>query len=430
MRVEQIVFPAIRQIAKRPRLTRAMFRFSHYDNPFDPAFYVDPYPHIERLRLTEDGPVYYHRMFRQWFVIGHDEVLEVMRSPHCSVSAGAEMLLSVRPYTQLSAQARTSFKRWLLLLDPPEHTRMRSRVSRAFTPNAIKRHEPKLRAVVDELIAAMVAGAQRDVITGFTAPLPIYIIGELLGLPRERWEWLRAVSDDIIGLTDPLHEFDPVVVNRRFAELATYLAELIAQRRATPADDLISVLVQPSDDGNDDDLTDDDLVTMIGFLMVAGHETTSAMLGNAIVALADHPGQRDLLRSRPDLVDNAVEELIRFDTSVQSGLRAITADIELGGRTIPKGASIVILWAAANRDPRRWPDADKLRLDRPDARPISFGHGIHHCLGAALARLEMRVALPAFLEAFGDYEIDTAATRWKQSLALRGPVSLRLKTPR
>jgi len=424
MRVEQVAYPVLRRIAKYPRLTRTLFRCSGYESPFDPEYSVDPYPGLERLRRTQSGPVYYHRLFRQWFVIGYDETVALMSSPSCSVADTGEILLSVRPYTKLSAQARRNFSRWLLIVDPPDHTRLRRLVSRAFTPRALAAYEPRLRVIADELLEAMVRENNTEVVTGFTAPLPIYVIAELLGLPRERWEWLRASSDDIIGLTDPLHDFDPVVVNRRFAELDEYFSDLIDQRRAEPRDDLISVLARAGDDG--DTLDDDELVAMIGFLMLAGHETTTALLGNSIVALAAHPEQRTLLRARRDLVENAVEELIRFDTSVQSGARTAEADIELGGTTIPAGARIVILWGAANRDPRRWPDADELRLDRTDPRPISFGHGIHHCVGAALARMEMRVALPAFLDTFGDYRLDDTAARWNRSLALRGPLTLRL----
>ena len=163
---------------------------------------------------------------------------------------------------------------------------------------------------------------------------------------------------------------------------------------------------------------------MIAFLLFAGHETVTGMLGNSLVALADRPDQRVLLRNDPDLIDNAVEELLRFDSPAQVSGRQATADLEIAGTTIRRGDNIALMIGAANRDKRRWVDADELRLDRPDPRPISFGFGAHHCLGAALARMQLRRALPVLLDALGDYTIDSGRTVWKHSFALRGPTSL------
>ena len=230
------------------------------------------------------------------------------------------------------------------------------------------------------------------------------------------------MSDDTAGLVDPLHGFHAKVVNARIAELNIYFTEVMEQRRVEPRDDLISVLVTAADDG--EKLNNDGLLAMLGFLLFAGHETTTALIGNSLVALAQHPEQRALLRDRPDLIDNAVEELIRFDTSVQATPRATTAPIRVGDTTIPAGQQVAILWGLVNRDVRRWPDADKLRLDRPDPKPLSFGHGIHHCLGASLARSSSGSQSPPSLEAFGDYQLDPATTEWKRSLSVRGPTVL------
>ena len=325
------------------------------------------------------GHVYYRKVFRQWFVVGYDEALELLRSPALSVGSALNVLMDIRPYSQLSDEAKASFVRWLLFVDPPDHTRLRSLVQRAFTPNTIKAFEPRARAIADELLSKIANERSPDVVHGFTSPFPIYAIGEFLGLPAERWSWLKSVSDDIAGLVDPLHGFDAKVVNTRVAELNTYFTEVMEQRRVEPRDDLISVLVTAADDG--EKLNNDELLAMLGFLLFAGHETTTALIGNSLVALAQHPEQRALLRDRPDLIDNAVEELIRFDTSVQATPRATTAPIRVGDTTIPAGQQVAILWGLVNRDVRRWPDADKLRLDRPDPKPLSFGHGIHHCLG-------------------------------------------------
>jgi cytochrome P450 len=421
MRIEQVAIPAVRQIAKRPKLAHALFRLTNDESPFDPDYYVDPYRSLEAVR-AKYGQVYYRRVFRQWFVVGYDEALELLRSPSLSVSSALDVMLTIRPYSKLSDEAKRSVVRWLLFLDPPDHTRLRALVQRAFTPKTIMAFEPRVRAVADQLLADIAGERTPDVVRGFTSPLPVFAIGELLGLPPERWAWLKATSDDITNLVDPLHGFDPEVVNTRVAELNAYFGEVVDQRRAEPRDDLISVLVSAADDG--DRLDNDELLALLGFLLFAGHETTTALLGNSLVALAANPDQRALLRDRPELIDNAVEELIRYDTSVQATPRRTTGPIRVGDVTIPAGQQIAILWGLVNRDARRWPDADVLRLDRPDPKPLSFGHGIHHCLGASLARLELRVAIPAVLEAFGDYEIDQAATRWKRSLTVRGPTEL------
>ena len=315
MRIEQIALPAVRLLANRPRLAHALFRLTHDESPFDPDYYVDPYRSLEAVR-RKYGHVYDRRVFRQWFVVGYDEALELLRSPALSVGSALNVLMDIRPYSQLSDEAKASFVRWLLFVDPPDHARLRSLVQRAFTPNTIKAFEPRLRAIADELLGKIESEHAPDVVRGFTSPFPIYAIGELLGLPAERWSWLKSVSDDIAGLVDPLHGFDAKVVNTRIAELNIYFTEVIEQRRVEPRDDLISVLVTAADDG--EKLNNDELLAMLGFLLFAGRETTTALIGNSLVALAQHPEQRALLRDSPDLIDNAVEELIRFDTSVQA----------------------------------------------------------------------------------------------------------------
>ena len=419
MRVEQIAFPLIRHVVKRPRLTSSLFRLLKTDNTFAAEFYADPYPVLNKWR--EKGPVFFHPIFGQWMVIGYQEAQDLMRSSDTSAGENTEMLLSVRPYSQLSDRAKNGLRSWLLLSDPPDHTRLRALVSRTFTPRAIESWEPRVTAVANELIKAMTARNNHEVVAEFTTKLPIYVIGEILGLPREKWDWLKTKSDVMATLLDPFLAFDPAVMNQHLDEVRTYFQEIAEQRRSEPRDDLISALVQA---GDGDELTDEEFVAMIELLMTAGHETTTLMMGNAIVALAGHPEQRDLFRTRPELRTSAVEELLRFDTSVTIFLRVATREFTLGGKTIKKGARIAALLGAANRDPKRFTNANDLKLDREDPHPVSFGHGIHHCIGAALARMELRVGLGAFVEAFGDYTVDPATITWKHSGALRGPTRL------
>jgi len=415
---EQILLPVIRQIGNRPRLSKQLFRFAKWGDPFTPQRFSWPYPIYDKM--TAGGPVVYSKAYQQWFVSGHDEVLDVLRSPNASTAAVGQRILSVSPYTKLSDTAAENFSNWLLVNDPPDHTRLRGSVVRAFTPRRIAGYEPRVRDIAAELLAKIDGDDHPEIVSSFTARLPIYVIAELLGLPRDRWDWLREASAEIGGMLEPMHKIDPVSMSHRFEDLHATFGVLIDERRADPRDDLISALA--TDD--EETLSNGEVIAMIGVLMFAGHETTTGMLGNSIVALAQHPDQRELLRSTPDLIDNAVEELLRYDTTAQFTGRTTTGPVVVGDTTIPAGANIAVMVGAANRDPRKWPDGEQLRLDRPDARSISFGHGIHHCLGAALARLELRVAIPAFLDAFGDYTVDLEGAEWKRSHTLRGPTKL------
>ena len=422
MTPEQLVIPVIRAIGNRPKVSRQLFRFSKWGDPFAPRRFSDPYDIYDTM--TAKGPVVHSKVYNQWFVSGYDESLAVLHSPDSSSAQLMNVLLKVRPYSQLSSTTVTSISRWLVLNDPPDHMRLRSVVQRAFLPKRIRDLEARVQQIVDSLLKDLDGVDEPDIVATFTARLPIYVIAELLGLPHERWEWLKESSGHIANLLEAFSPFDPVETNRCFDDLREYFDDIAEQRRRSPQDDLISELVVAE---NGDVLTNDEVVSMIGFLMFAGHETTTGLLGNSIVALAKFPDQRELLRSQPDIIDNAVEELLRFDPPVQFTVRRTTAAIEVGRINIEAGQTVGVMLAQANRDRRRWTDADQLRLDRPDPKSISFGHGIHHCLGAALARLETRVALPAFLEAFGDYTVDLDAAVWKRSHTLRGPTSLKVR---
>lgn len=411
----------IAAIGSRPWLSHALFGRTKWGNPFGEERFTWPYPMYERMRA--DGEVVYSRTYRQWFVSGYDEVQAVLRSPDTTTAAVADLLLSTRQYRRLSPATRANFSRWLLVNDPPDHTRLRAAVSRAFTPRQIAAYAPLVRDVVDKLLAELPESGEVDIVSAFTNRLPIRVIGELLGLPEDRHEWLLEASHEVAGMVEPLTMFDPDSMNRRFSELDEYFTSIVEQRRAHPENDAISALAS-TDDGPK--LDNDEVVAMIAVLLFAGHETVTGMLGNALVALAAHPDQRRLLRATPDLIDNAVEELLRFDSAVQVSGRQATADIVIGGRTIRKGDNIGMMIGAANRDRRRFGDADQLRLDRVDPTPLSFGFGIHYCLGASLARMELRAALPLLLDALGDYTVDLTRADWNRSFALRSPRALPL----
>lgn len=421
MRSEELALSSIAAIGKRPRVSEALFKFSRWGNPFAEDRFSWPYPMYDRMRA--DGEVVYGRAYRQWFVFGYDEVQQVLRSSDGATAPIADLMLSTRQYRKLSRSVRANFARWLLATDPPDHTRLRSAVARAFTPKHIAVYRSLVSGVVDELIADLPKSGEIDIVEAFTNRLPIQLIAELLGLPVERRAWLQEASRIVGGMVEPFTELDASSINERFADLDHYFHELIELRRVDPGDDVISVLAS-SDDGPV--LDGDEIVAMIVFLLFAGHETVTGMLGNSLVALAAFPDQRALLRERPELIDNAVEELLRFDPPLQMAGRHATSDLSIAGQRIPAGSNIALMIGAANRDRRRWPDADELRLDRLDPKPLSFGFGAHHCLGASLARLELRIALPPLLDRLGDYSVDDDRVVWKRSFGLRGPVHLPL----
>ena len=419
MRVEQVMYPALRQVVKRPKLAEFVLGRDRWGNPFSEAAYADPHTLTEVMRA--DGPVAYHRLYQQWFVFGYDECREVLTSDATTNTAQVDVLLHVRPYSKLSDRSKQFVATFLNFTDPPQHTRLRSLVSRAFTPARVRDLEPQVGPIVDELLDGLPERTSFDVMQEFAVPLPVNVIATLLGLPRERWEWSRRTTDHIVQLADPFVGFDPATMNAAIDEVFEYYGDLAEQRRADPQDDLISALVAAEEDG--DRLSHDELVAVVFFLMAAGHETTTRLLGNSILALAQHPAERAKVQAAPELWLNAVDELARFDTSVRNIPRATTREIELAGVTIPAGANIVVALGAANRDRARFDRPDELQLDRHDPSPLSFAHGAHYCVGAALARMELRVGLKAFVDAMGDYTVDDV-TGWNESLVLRGPLEL------
>ncbi len=424
MRVEQLVFPIMRQIEKRPRLADALFRFDPWGNPFDPAHDEDPWPLIERMRA--DGHVVHKKAYQQWFVLGYDEVRQLLVSDSLVTSDQMETLLCVRPYTKLSEESRAFMRLWLNFVDPPAHGRLRRLVNRAFTPKRVAGLRLRIETLVAEQLEVALTESEPDMVEHLSGVLPPMVIGAMLGLPEEKLGWAASSTDELVQLISPFLGFDADSMNANIAEIHRVWGELADERRRSPRNDLLTGLVEAEDDG--DRLSRQELIAVIAFLMAAGHETTTNLIGLGMVHLARNPDQRRMVRDRPELWPNAVEELLRYDTPVTFVPRATRADVDVGGATIPAGSNVILDLGAANRDPRRFDRADELVLDRDDPAPLSFGHGIHHCLGANLARLETRLALSAFVDAFGDYEITDV--EWLRSAGFRGPKKLVIRPDR
>jgi cytochrome P450 len=311
----------------------------------------------------------------------------------------------------------------MLVLNPPDHTRLRRLVSGAFTARRVQALRPAITRMVDDLLDAM--SGEVDFIGGFAFPLPVNVIGELLGVPtQDRAQFQSLVRD----WTQVLEVITPDVLSRADPAAATirdYLAGLVAERRRRPGADLLSALVAAEEVG--DQLSEDELLSTAALLFAAGFETTTNLLANGLVALLQHPAELGLLRERPDLAQAAVEELLRFDSPVQIVGRVVVEPVELGGITVAAGERVVAYLGAGNRDPERFTDPDRLQLNRTDNAPLSFGGGIHYCLGAPLARLEAQLALPALVRRFPRLALSGVPER-RDSLSIKGFTRLPVNT--
>lgn len=423
MRREEAALAILRGLVKRPRLADVVFRFDKWGNILGPDRFVDPYPIYERMR--DAGPVSFSPFLQQWAVVGYDEAKEILSSSSFGVADQLDLLLKARPYADLSDNTKLLLRNALLFTDPPLHTRLRSVVSRAFTPRQMARLEPRITDIAQRLLDDIADDPEPDFMAGFAEPLPINVIAELIGVPQDRWGWVKETSTKLREVLDPFVVVDPASIDRTCDEITDYYSGLADERLADPGDDLLTSLVRT--ETGDATISRHELISIVTILMLAGHETTTGALGNAVVALARNPTQRQLVTDNPELWPNAVEELLRFDTAIHTDPRAALETVTIADQVIKKGQNLTIMLGAVNRDPRRFTNPNQLVLDRHNPSGLSFGHGIHHCVGAALARLELRVGLQMVLEAFGDYTIDEAHIAWKASLAFRSPTCLPIK---
>lgn len=315
------------------------------------------------------------------------------------------------PFQQISEQL-------LIFLDPPDHTRLRGLVSRAFTSRQVARLQDGIVILADELIAPLRGRGRFDLMAELAYPFPARVICELIGLPPEDHELIATYGKDLAVALDPLPSADDLRrADRAAVALRDHLAGPIEERRRAPTDDLLSALVAAEADG--DRLDHDELVATVLLLLIAGHETTANLIGNAVALLDRHPDQRAALRDRPELAEMAVEELLRCEAPVQMDQRNALEDVELAGRAIPKGSIVILLIGAANRDPEVFADPDRIDLGRRTNPHLSFGAGPHFCLGAALARMEGRIVLPALYRALPELAVE-GRPRHRPSFTIRG----------
>ncbi|WAU83429.1 cytochrome P450 [Streptomyces sp. Qhu-G9] len=378
-------------------------------------FTRDPYPVYAELRAA--GPV--HRVLdpdgeEVWLVVGHDACRSAFTDPRLSRDwrKSGNMAQIVNTEQDQPALAH------MLMSDPPDHTRLRRLVAKEFTPRRIEALAPRVQQIADESLDAMLAAEDRraDLVASFAFPLPMTVICELLGVPALDRAAFRGWSNEMVARTSPEAEA------RAYQEMPAYLAELIAAKRARPAEDLLSAMIHTVDDGGDR-LSPSELIGMSVLLLIAGHETTVNLIGNGVRALFAHPDQLAALRADAGLLDGAIEEMLRYDGPVEACTdRLALADVEMGGVTIPAGSTVLIAMADADRDPERFRNPDRFDIRRDARGHIAFGHGLHYCLGAPLARLEGRIAIRTLLQRCPDLAPDAgeAELTWMPGMLIRG----------
>jgi cytochrome P450 len=388
-------------------------------NPLSPEFIRDPYPHYERLRATD--PMHL-TPFGMFVASRHAEASLVLRDRRFGKDYVERTKRRYGPQIMEEPVFR-SMSHWMLQQDPPDHTRLRGLVVKAFTARRVEDMRPRIQHVVDQTIDRIAGHGHMDLIEDFAFRLPVTIICDMLGIPEEHREVFYTSSRDGGRLLDPvpLTKAEIEQANASNAMAQMYFQQLFELRRRDPGDDLTTQLVQAEEDGSK--LSNEELTANIILLFGAGHETTVNLIGNGLLALHRNPDQLALLKASPDLMTNAVEEFLRYDSSVQLTGRVALEDIDdLGGKKIPKGESVLCLLGSANRDPAVYPDRpDRLDITRPKIRPLSFGGGIHLCLGAQLARIEAEVAIATLLRRLPDLRLDDAENpEWRPTFVLRG----------
>ncbi len=379
----------------------------------DPEFIRNPYPFYARLR--EESPAYLLEGVNEgrgmWMFTRYADVETILKDLRFKKDTRA-----IRPDDQAGLPS-------MLSSDPPDHTRLRSLVSQAFTPAVIRGLEPHIRDIVQTLIDRIKAKGDLELMSDFAMPLPVIVIAELMGVPMEdreqfrEWSTWFALGNDALAASPEKRER----ANQGIAALGQYFAGLVAKRRADPQNDLVSLMIAAQDEGGK--LSDGELLGNCVVLLIAGHETTVNLIGNGVKTLLQHPEELHRLRQNPGLLETAIEELLRFDAPVQrSTFRYAGEAVEVAGQRIEAGAQVSAVIGSANRDPQAFPESDKLDLSRSPNRHQSFGRGIHFCLGAPLARLEAQIAFSMLLEAFPKLEFAAEAPTQRPATMFRGLV--------
>ena len=371
-------------------------------NPTSPEIRDDPYEAYRKLR--EKDPVHRLRLLNAWLLTGYKEIDEALRDHEHFTNSQRGFA-----FTEL---------RTLLHTDPPTHTRLRSLILKAFTPRAVERLEPSIRDTAERLLDDVAGKNRIDVIADIAYPLPVIVIADMLGVPPEDRDRFKVWSDDLALSVEPvLVRAHTDRIRKSWDEIFEYFEGIIALRQADPKDDLISLLIAAEDQGNK--LTREELLLTLLLLLVAGNETTRNMIGNGTLALLRNPEQMELLRNDRSLLESAVSEFLRYDSPVQLNGRYVFKDTVVGGKRVRAGQQLLCALGAANRDPAVYADPDRLDIARNQARHLSFGRGIHHCLGSSLAMLEGHIVFGALLDRYASMRL-AREPEYRDRIVLRG----------
>ena len=390
-----------------------------------PLWYDDPYPIYRQLRA--DDPVHWSDTLGGWVLTRYDDVVATLRAPEHYSSHGRFQ----RALANLPEDARTRlrpledhFSVGLISADPPDHQRLRTLVTTAFTPRVVEALRPRIQHLVDDLLDAAQGRGTLDIIRDLAYPLPATVIAELLGVPAADRDTFKRWSEGIISFQGT-GRATAETFGRAQADLLqmrAYFRDLLLERRRTPAADLLGRLVAA--ETADDRLTEAELLTLCVNLLTAGHETTTNLIGSGMLSLLRHPDQLERLRREPALMTSAVEEMLRYESPLQRNLRRVTQEIELRGKVLRPDDLVIQLLGAANRDPEQFADPERFDIGRRPNRQIAFGYGIHFCVGAPLARLEAPIAIGALLRRWPLMALATEAVQWQPHWPLRSLVAL------
>ncbi len=394
----------------------------HIDDyqPFNPAFKANPFPYYARLRADEpisrhvqsDGRGY-------WLVTRYDDVLAVLRDPRFIKNWRAQLTPDERAELPPLPPAFAIFIANMLDQDPPNHTRLRALVSKAFTPRLIENLRPRIQQLADGLLDTASARGEMDLIDDYAFPIPITVIAELLGVPAEDREKFRTWSNAAVSGDFSFEAAEQIAPHME--AFADYLRALFEERRRNPRADLISGLLRAEEAG--DRLSEEEMFAMIFLLLIAGHETTVNLIGNGLLALLEHPDELQRVQQDPELIKPAVEELLRYAGPVETSTeRYASEDVTIGNVTIPKGEMALVVLGSANRDGEHFTSADDLDITRDVRDHLAFGHGIHYCLGAPLARLEAQIAIGTIISRFPNMRLaaDPSDLAWRPGMIIRG----------
>lgn len=389
---------------------------------FHPDFYSNPYPTYARLR--EESPVHWDDRAKRWFISRYADVAAMTNHPGISVAR-------VPPTARLEAMGLGVMdpvygimRQQMNFIDPPDHTRIRGLVHKAFTPAAINALRRDIQNITDALLDEIQGAEGADLMKQFAYPLPVIVIAQMLGVSLEDRDQFKMWSTDFAELVgNPMRPMERLLEIRKSSfELVDYLRAAVARLRKAPEDNVMSALAQVEERG--DILTEDELLANAVFLLVAGHETTTNLIANGLLSLMRSPAEMKRLRDDPALLPSAIEEFLRFESPLQMVGRIAKEDIEVGGVTIPRGQVIALVLGSANHDPSMFSDPDRLDIGRKENKHLAFSQGIHYCIGAALARIEGQIAIGTLLRRFGALSLEREAQDWQQNLSFRGLRSL------